>query len=264
MARRPKKKKDTIRPSDARARKRGHAAPQSSPAPIGSSSTSFAPANVRVDADEWARRTQEILPFRTALRFWMTGEYEQADATFREMLERDHDDPRCIRYWLASCLFHSGSSDELGKLLQRHDDNSGIWRFAQALHAFREHGDTNDAQRMLQPRFAGAAVHVAKGKERTLRADDSFHFLAWIEWNGANRAAFAVGDVIACWSSGRRAGDEIALHVPVPPPHPPRRGGSGVREPGPDRDGRPGDEGRQGGYRSEGAAACRNSRGAKS
>jgi hypothetical protein len=97
----------------------------------------------------------------------MTGEYEQAAASFREMLERDHDDPRCIRYWLASCLFHSGSSDELGELLQRHDDNSGIWRFAQALHAFREHGDTDDTQRMLLE-----AHRLEPGFERYLLRDE--------------------------------------------------------------------------------------------
>ena len=128
---------------------------------------SFASQNVRVDPDEEAKQDDRILRFQTACGFWVFGEYERAAASFREVLELDHDDPRFARYWLASCLFQLGSSDELDELLQQHDDNSGIWRFAQALHAFRQHGDTEDAQRMLVE-----ADHLEPGFEHYLLQDE--------------------------------------------------------------------------------------------
>ena len=146
MARRSKNKKDKIRLLKARARKRGRAASHPTSAPTGLTSTSldslqdrdsFASQNVRVDPDEEAKQNDRSLRFRTACRFWVFGEYERAAASFREVLELEHDDPRFARYWLASCLFQLGSSDELDELLQQHDDNSGIWQFAQSLHAFR-------------------------------------------------------------------------------------------------------------------------------
>ena len=176
MARRSKKKTDEIRLLKARARKRGRTASQPTIAPIGLTSTSldglkdrdsFVSQNVRVDPDEAAKQDDRILRFRTACGCWVIGEFERAAASFREVLELDHDDPHFSRYWLASCLFQLGSSDELDELLQQHDDNSGIWRFARALHAFRQHGDTEDAQRMLVE-----ADHREPGFERYLLQDE--------------------------------------------------------------------------------------------
>jgi hypothetical protein len=80
---------------------------------------------------------------------WESDEYQRATNSFRELLALEHDDPCFARYWLASSLFQLGSFDELAKLLQQRDDHSGIWRFAQALEAFRQHGDTEEAQRLL-------------------------------------------------------------------------------------------------------------------
>ncbi len=87
--------------------------------------------------------------FQTARRLWETGEYRRAAESFGELFDSERGDPRFSRYWRASCLFQLGSSDELDALLQQRDDHSGIWRFAQALEAFRLHGDTEDAQRLL-------------------------------------------------------------------------------------------------------------------
>ncbi|MDA1055270.1 MAG: tetratricopeptide repeat protein [Planctomycetota bacterium] len=173
---RKSKKTDKISSLKARARKEGRVASRPTPAPTGLSSTSldrpqdrglFASQTVRVDGDEEAKRNDWLLRFRTAYRFWGFGEYERAAEIFREMLELDHDDPCCAHYWLASCLFQLGSSDELDELLQQHDDESGIWRFAQALHAFRQQGDTEDAQRMLVE-----ADHLEPGFERYLLQDE--------------------------------------------------------------------------------------------
>ncbi|MEX0818824.1 MAG: tetratricopeptide repeat protein, partial [Pirellulaceae bacterium] len=110
---------------------------------------SLASQNVRVDPAEEATQDDRISRFRAACRLWACGEYERAAASFRETLELEQDDPHFARYWLAACLFQLQASDELDTLLQQHHDNSGIWGFARALHAFRQHGDTEDAQRML-------------------------------------------------------------------------------------------------------------------
>lgn len=87
--------------------------------------------------------------FQTACAAWKSGEYERAAADFRAVLKLEADDPRFARYWLASCLLQLPPSHELDELLRQRDDQSGIWRFAQALDAFRRHGDGDDAQRML-------------------------------------------------------------------------------------------------------------------
>lgn len=90
-----------------------------------------------------------ILQFQAGCGFWRVGEYERAARCFRELVGREHDDPPFSRYWLASCLFQLEAFDELSELLDQHDDDSGIWRFAQALHAFRKHGNSEEAQRLL-------------------------------------------------------------------------------------------------------------------
>jgi tetratricopeptide (TPR) repeat protein len=173
---RKSKKKDKINSLKARARKEGRVASLPTPAPAGLSSTSldrpqdrssFASQDERVDGDEEAQRNDWNLHFRTAYRFWGFGEYERAAEIFREMLALEHDQPPFAHYWLAACLFQQGSPEELAELLQQHDDHSGIWRFAQALHAFRQHGDTEDAQRMLVE-----ADHLEPGFERYLLQDE--------------------------------------------------------------------------------------------
>ena len=54
---------------------------------------------------------------QTGQRLWACGEYKQAANSFREALKLQRHDPSFSRYWLASCLFQLGLSDELDKLL---------------------------------------------------------------------------------------------------------------------------------------------------
>lgn len=104
---------------------------------------------VRVAVKQTATKNDLLPRLRNAQKLWSSHEYRRAAVAFREVLKLDRADPHFSRYWLASCLFQLGPSDELGKHLQQRDDHSGIWRFAQALEAFRLHGDTEEAQRML-------------------------------------------------------------------------------------------------------------------
>jgi hypothetical protein len=173
---RSSKKKDEIRLLKARARKRGLAASQPTPPPVDLTSTSLDSRQdrdsvvsrvARVDRDEEAQEDDRTLWFRAACRSWVFGAYERAASYFREVVEREHDDPRFARYWMASCLFQLESTDELSELLHQHDDNSGIWRFAQALHSFRQHGDTEEARRLLLE-----AHQLEPGFERYLLQDE--------------------------------------------------------------------------------------------
>ena len=122
---------------------------------------------VRVAPKEAAMKNDLLLGLRMARRFWESGEYKQAADTFRKVFDLEHKDPYFSRYWLASCLFQLGLFDELDRLLRQQDDLSGIWRFAQALEAFRLHGDTEDAQRLLVE-----ADHLEPGFEHYLLRDE--------------------------------------------------------------------------------------------
>jgi hypothetical protein len=117
--------------------------------PRASSSTKVKGQKVRAATKQVGKKSDVKQRFRTAEEFWVFGEYKLAAESFREVLALDRKDPHFSRYWLASCLFHLGSYDELDKLLLEHDDSSGVWRFAQTLEAFRRHGDTDDTQRLL-------------------------------------------------------------------------------------------------------------------
>lgn len=103
----------------------------------------------RIGRNEVAKLREQLQSFQMACEFWVSGEYNRASDVFRELAGQERGDPWFSRYWLASCLFHLGSYDELDELLEQRDDHSGIWRFAQALEAFRRHGDTDDSQRLL-------------------------------------------------------------------------------------------------------------------
>jgi len=104
--------------------------------------------------------------FRTARELWRTGDYEGAAGAFRDVLERDPDDTRFARYYLATCLLQMDLPDELEELLQRYDDQSGVWRFAQALHSFSREGDSDESRRLLVE-----ADHLQPGFEEYLLRD---------------------------------------------------------------------------------------------
>ena len=121
----------------------------------------------RVAPDTKDRENSLAGQFGTACALWKSGEYRRAAVTFLEVLKLHQSDPHFSRYWLASCLFQSGSTDALDKLLGQLDDNSGIWRFAQALQAFRRHGNTEDSERLLVE-----ADHLEPGFVRYLLQDE--------------------------------------------------------------------------------------------
>jgi len=87
--------------------------------------------------------------FDVACDLWGFGKYRDAAPIFLERLRQDPDDPHFCRYWLASSLYQLGALDALETLLRGRDDPSGVWRFLQALLAFRLQGDNEDSQKLL-------------------------------------------------------------------------------------------------------------------
>jgi len=168
----------------------------------------------RVAPHEESKKDELVLRFRAACDFWRSGEYERAAGSFREVLQRDRDDPHFSRYWLASCLFLLGSSDELDELLKQHDDDSGIWRFAQALHAFRLHGDIEEAQRILVE-----AHHLEPGFEHYLLRDKVVDARRDVQFDAAQAEwAFACARLfLPAWRSAPGAAAWARRILKVPP-----------------------------------------------
>lgn len=76
--------------------------------------------------------------------------HEEAAEQFRELLQTDSADRHFARYWLAACLFDLERHEELRKVLAQRDEATAVWRYAQALFAFRTTGDNDESVRLLQ------------------------------------------------------------------------------------------------------------------
>lgn len=87
--------------------------------------------------------------FGTACSLRRLDRREEAVQHFREVLRLDADDRQFARYWLAASLFDLQRRDDLRQLLDRYEEPTAIWRYAQALFAFGLGGDTDDARRLL-------------------------------------------------------------------------------------------------------------------
>lgn len=219
MARSSKKKEDRIRLLKARAVQRERAASQPA-SPTGDSTfTSPDPPPDR-DAFEsrmvragWDQEGDGIRRFAVAHKSWLVADYERAAANFRELLQQESADPWFVRYWLASCLFQLESRDELAELLHRHDDNSGIWRFAQALHMFCQHGDTEDARGLLME-----AHRLEPGFEQYLLQDELVDARreVWFDAGSGERASGCARLFLPAWRNvpGATAWARKVLKVP--------------------------------------------------
>ena len=75
---------------------------------------------------------------------------EEAVEGFREVLRLDAADEHFARYWLAAGLLDLQQHDELRQLLERYEEPSALWRYAQTLLAYRLGGDSDDARRWLE------------------------------------------------------------------------------------------------------------------
>jgi hypothetical protein len=88
--------------------------------------------------------------FASACLLWRTSRRGEAAEEFHQLLAADPDDVHFSRYWLAACWFDLDRHDELKQLLAQRDEATAVWRYAQALLAFRLSGDTDEARAILQ------------------------------------------------------------------------------------------------------------------
>lgn len=76
---------------------------------------------------------------------WGLGEYDEAIAHYREMLQLNPNDNQGIRYVLACCLAELGRYEELEELLnlERYENDCGpAWLYTKALLSFIKNGDS--------------------------------------------------------------------------------------------------------------------------
>lgn len=172
------------------------------------------PKRGRVASSKAATKRALTARFQAACRLWQAGDFQRAANSFREVFEANAEDPCFSRYWLASSLFQAEAFDELDALLTRYDDHSGVWRFAQALAAFRRQGDTEDSQRLLVE-----ADHLEPGFEDFLLRDtvvDASHGVRFDVGPGA-RAIGCARLFLPAWRAAPGAASWARRILKVPP-----------------------------------------------
>ncbi len=86
-----------------------------------------------------------------AMSLWTGGQREEATGHLQEMLRLNPNDNQGLRYTLAGFLLNLDRDADLARLLEQYaDDGMAAWAYTRALLAFRQHGDTPEARRLLQ------------------------------------------------------------------------------------------------------------------
>ncbi|MBL8796927.1 MAG: hypothetical protein JNM56_23700 [Planctomycetia bacterium] len=82
---------------------------------------------------------------------WTSGRRDEAIAHLQEILRLNPGDNQGIRYTLAGFLLSQDRDDDLANLLKQYpDEGSAAWAYTKALLAFRQHGDTPEAKKLLK------------------------------------------------------------------------------------------------------------------
>jgi tetratricopeptide (TPR) repeat protein len=81
---------------------------------------------------------------------WAAGRRDEAVRHLQDMLRLNPHDNQGVRYTLAGFLLFLDRDDDLARLLQEYDEDMAAWAYTKALLAFRQHGDTPEARRLLQ------------------------------------------------------------------------------------------------------------------
>jgi tetratricopeptide (TPR) repeat protein len=85
-----------------------------------------------------------------AMSLWTGGQREEAAQHLQEMLRLNPNDNQGVRYALAGFLLGLDRDADLAPHLEQHaDDVMASWAYTRALLAFRQHGDTPEARRLL-------------------------------------------------------------------------------------------------------------------
>lgn len=127
---------------------------------------------------------------------------EEAVGRLRELLALEPRDHQSARYWLAACLFDLGRHDELKQLLEGYEELTAVWRYAQALLAFRLGGDNDEARQILQDAYrldagfleyllgdglvhADRPIRFDRDREEAMHSCAALFLLAWRSTSGA-------------------------------------------------------------------------------
>lgn len=87
-------------------------------------------------------------------------EITEALSIYRKLMEWNPTDHQGIRYSLATCLYEAKCSEELERLLARHDDEvSAVLSYTKALHVFRKYGVSDRTNQQLLKAF-NTNIHV--------------------------------------------------------------------------------------------------------
>jgi tetratricopeptide (TPR) repeat protein len=81
---------------------------------------------------------------------WAAGRREEAVRHLQDMLRLNPHDNQGVRYTLAGFLLFLDRDDDLARLLQQYDEDTAACAYTKALLAFRRHGDSPEARRLLQ------------------------------------------------------------------------------------------------------------------
>jgi hypothetical protein len=82
---------------------------------------------------------------------WTAGRRDEAVQHLQDMLRLNPRDNQGVRYTLAGFLLFLDRDDDLAGLLDQYpEEASAAWAYTKALLAFRQHGDTPEARRLLQ------------------------------------------------------------------------------------------------------------------
>ena len=148
-----------------------------------------------------------------AASLWRLNRAEEAAGHFEEVLQADRADHLFARYWLAACLLTTGRLEELKPLLDRHDEPTAFWRYAQALWTFATDGDCDESCRLLKEahRLDARFVDYLLGDDM-VRADRPIRF------ERGQRAAHSTARLLLpAWRSVPGAASWVrrALRVPL-------------------------------------------------
>jgi tetratricopeptide (TPR) repeat protein len=152
---------------------------------------------------------------------WEAGHREEAVGHYQEMLRLNPNDNQGVRYSLAALLLDMDRDQDLRQLLAEYkDDASAVWAYTKALLAFRDGGESPQADKML-----AQAVKVNKHVPAYLLGHKRLpHDLPpYITRGGEDEAvSYAVGNRRG-WLNTPGAISWLRKTLNVPLPEPPRR-----------------------------------------
>ena len=129
---------------------------------------------------------------------WSAGRREESVQHLQDMLRLNPGDNQGVRYTLASFLLFLDRDDDLIRLLKQYDEPSATWDYTKALLAFRQHGDTPEARKLLtQARKTNKHVPGYLTGEKYPPARQ----LGYYSPGDENEALNYVGGFLAAWKS---------------------------------------------------------------